>query len=354
MKPRIIVDCNIPYVEGRLDPFAEVRYLDSKEITHAACMQADALVIRTRTVCNATLLQDTPVRLIASATVGIDHIDTSYCDAQSIKYVNAPGCSAWAVVQWVVSALMFIEKRAHRSIFESTVGIIGAGAIGQRLADTLELFNVRCLRNDPPRAERGEKGLVDLMHIAREADIITIHTPLTATGQHPTTHLIGNRFLHSLGKRPIILNAARGGVVDEYELLEALEYKRIRGYILDTYETEQDIPAEVIENAMLCTPHIAGYSIEGKQNAAAQALRAVANFFGFPLSIADGVEAQSKVKTIGGYSLSDLAQHYDIHADSKELRLQPQQIDAIRNCYSYRHDWRGFEIGNSKLRAIVK
>lgn len=354
MKPRIIVDCNIPYVEGRLDPFAEVRYLDSKEITHAACMQADALVIRTRTVCNAALLQDTPIRLIASATVGIDHIDTSYCDAQSIKYVNAPGCSAWAVVQWVVSALMFIEKRAHRSIFESTVGIIGAGAIGQRLADTLELFNVRCLRNDPPRAERGEKGLVDLMRIAREADIITIHTPLTATGKHPTTHLIGNRFLHSLGKRPIILNAARGGVVDEYELLEALEYKRIRGYILDTYETEQDIPAEVIENAMLCTPHIAGYSIEGKQNAAAQALRAVANFFDFPLAIANGVEAQSKVKTIGGYSLSDLAQHYDIHADSKELRLQPQQIDAIRNCYSYRHDWRGFEIGNSKLRAIVK
>lgn len=354
MKPRIIIDQNIPYIAGALEPYAEVTYLEGKAITRAACESADGLIVRTRTACNARLLEGTPVRFIASATVGTDHIDTAYCASRGITYAHAPGCSAWAVVQWVVSALMYLERQASRSIYMSTVGIIGAGAIGRRLADVLSLFNVRCLRNDPPREAQGETGLVSLACIGQEADIITIHTPLTTGGPHPTAHLIGNEFLHRLGKRPIIINAARGGVVDDYELLEALAYRRIRGYVLDTYETEPDLPSELVENALLCTPHIAGYSLEGKANATAQALRATASFFGFPPPPLVGLPAEGKRRVIGGYSLSDLAGYYDIHADSKALRTQPQRFEALRNGYNYRHDWRGYEIGNAKLRALVE
>lgn len=353
MRPRIIVDRNIPYIAGALEPYAEVQYLDGQSITHASCQSADGLLIRTRTACNGELLEGTPVRFIGSATVGTDHIDTAYCTAHGITYTHAPGCNAWAVVQWVVSALMYIEKHASRSLYMSTVGIVGAGAIGQRLAEVLTLFNVRCLRNDPPLEEQGATGLVSLDRIGREADIITIHTPLTSAGKYPTAHLIGNRFLHRLNKRPIIINAARGGIVDEYELLEALAYKRIRGYVLDTYETEPDLPCELIENALLCTPHIAGYSLEGKANATAQVLGAAASFFGFPPPPLMGLDATSKRRVIGGYSLSDLAGNYDIHADAKALRLQPQRFESLRNSSPYRHDWRGFEIGNSKLRALV-
>lgn len=353
MKPRIIVDRNIPYIAGALEPYAEVQYLDGQSITHAACQAADGLLIRTRTACTPDLLEGTPVRFIGSATVGLDHIDTAYCTARGITYTTAPGCNAWAVVQWVISALMYIEKQASRSLFMGTVGIVGAGAIGQRLADVLTLFNVRSLRNDPPREARGDAGLVSLDRLGREADIITIHTPLTSAGPYPTAHLIGNRFLHRLNKRPIIINAARGGVVDEYELLEALAYKRIRGYVLDTYETEPDIPSELIENALLCTPHIAGYSLEGKASATAEVLGAAASFFGFPTPPLVGQDAASKRRVIGGYSLSDLTGSYDIHADAKALRLQPQSFESLRNSYPYRHDWRGFEIGNAKLRALV-
>lgn len=354
MKPRIIIDQHIPYIAGVIEPFAEVTYLDGKNITHDACMEADCIIIRTRTICNAHLLQGTPIRLIVSATAGIDHIDSKYCAANGIAYANTKGSNAWAVVQWVVSALMLIERQSSKSIFESTVGIIGAGEIGQRLADTLELFNVKCIRNDPPREETGEKGLVDLARIGRESDIITIHTPLTTNGKHPTKHLIGNHFLHHLSKRPIIINAARGGVIDEFELLEALDYKRIRGYILDTYETEGDIPFEIIENAMLCTPHIAGYSIEGKQKATEQTLDHVAKFFGLPPLAPNLPKPTEKKKITGGYSLSDLARHYDIQADAKTLLMQPQRIDAIRNQYSYRHDWRGLAIENPKITAILQ
>lgn len=353
MKPRIVIDRNVPYIQGVLEPYAEVRYLDSEAITRAECLSADALIIRTRTACNAELLEGTPVRFIASATVGMDHIDTSYCAARGILYSHAPGCSAWAVVQWVVSALMHIEKQALRSLYTSTVGIVGAGAIGQRLADVLTLFNVRCLRNDPLRAAAGETGLVSLECIGREADIITIHTPLTFSGEHPTAHLIGNRFLHRLGRRPIIINAARGGVVDEYELLEALAYRRIRGYALDTYETEPDLTPELVENALLCTPHIAGYSVEGKANATAQVLTATASHFDFPSLRPVGLGDSGSRKVIGGYSLGDLARSYDIHADAKALRAAPQRFEAQRNGYAYRHDWRGYEIGNSKLRALL-
>jgi len=353
MKPRVIIDSHIPYAAGALEPHAEVHYLSGEAITRAVCLDADALVVRTRTLCNEQLLRGTSVRLIASATVGTDHIDTNYCAAHGIKYSNAAGSNAWAVVQWVVSALLYIEKHSAKSIYDSTVGIVGAGAIGQKLADTLELFGIRCLRNDPPRAEMGEKGLVDLATIGREADIITLHTPLTTAGKHPTVHLIGRTFLHQLGKRPIILNAARGGVADEYELLEALDYRRIRGYILDTYETETDIPTEVIEQALLSTPHIAGYSIEGKRKATEQALQAVAEFFGFDRPAPRAQTPGDPKRFVNGYSLSDLAQYYDISTDSRALRLQPQNFESLRNHYQYRHDWRGFDIGNPRLRALI-
>lgn len=353
LRPRLIVDSAIPYLQGVLDPIADARYMAGESITREACSQADALVIRTRTRCNRALLEGTPVRLIATATIGTDHIDSAYCQEAGIRVVNAPGCNAWGVVQWVISALVHIERRAPRALPECVVGIVGVGEIGQRLADTLSLFGIETLLCDPPREALGATGLHPLEGLMAQCDIITFHVPLTTLAPHPTLHMADGHFFRYLRRRPYILNASRGEVVDEYALFEALTRKQIRGYCLDVYENETDPAAPVIEGATLSTPHIAGYSLEGKLAGSQRALRAIYDHFQLgecpTLTAAD----DGARRTLSGYSLYELADTYSIADDSKRFKAQPQGLERLRRAYTLRHDYRGVEWLNPKLVELL-
>ena len=199
---RIVVDSNIPYIRGVLEPFAEVDYVAGEAIDAKVCMHADALLVRTRTKCNAALLEGTSVRFIGTATIGTDHIDTTYCAEHGIVVANAPGCNAWAVVQWVVSCLTHINQYAVFALTERPLGIVGCGAIGERLATLLEMFNIQVLRCDPFLEAKAPIRYTSLERIARECSIITIHTPLTHDGPHPTYHLLNRNFFRSLKQKP--------------------------------------------------------------------------------------------------------------------------------------------------------
>jgi len=353
---RIIIDEAIPFVHGLLEPYAQVDYLPAAAITPAACKDATALLVRTRTHCNAQLLEGSAVRLIATATIGMDHIDLPYCAQHGITVANAPASNAWGVVQWVVSALAQINQSADFMLSERTVGVVGCGAVGERVATLLELFGISVLRCDPFLEKEDPFRYVALSRIARECAVVTIHTPLTFDGPHPTHHLLDRAFFHSLKHRAYILHAARGGVVDDAELYLALQYKHIAGYYLDVYEEEnsEEMDYALLEAAKLATPHIAGYSVEGKYAASRAVITALAQFLGveiaFPPLEADGANPP----LLPGFSLWELARTYDIARDSRALKAAPQQLERLRSEYAYRHDYRYYHFANPALEALVR
>ena len=351
---RIVADAAIPYLQGVLEPFAEVSYCDSNAINHATCKDADALLIRTRTRCDAQLLAGTKIRFIGTATIGTDHIDTNYCQTQGICVANAPGCNAWAVVQWVVSLLVSLQRYSAITLYDRPVGIVGCGAIGERLAQQLELFRIPVLRCDPFLERESPMQYTSLSRLARECAIISIHTPLTSSGAHPTYHLLDRAFFRSLRNKPYILHAARGGVVDDYELYSAFLAHDIAGFYLDVYEDEPNVPQAILEAATVATPHIAGYSIEGKWTATTRIVQRIGEFFGWSTPPLVSVSDDEQRPLLMGDSLGDLARSYEPQRDSRMLKNAPQRFENLRREYTLRHDYRHYRFANRALQTLIE
>ena len=265
----IISDAHIPFlVEAvrREWPEVDICPLKPEQIDAEAVRQADVLVVRTRTQVNKSLLSGSQVRLVCTATIGFDHIDTEFCDRQGIRWISCPGCNAQAVCDYVEEAIEEI-KNEKLTIKNSslTLGVVGVGHVGSLVAQMAERKGLKVLLNDPP------KGIgVSLDEIAQNSDIITFHTPLDKS----TYHLCDETFLQQCRQGALIINAARGGIVDEQALLSSGH-----PYILDTWENEPDINAEVLAKARLASMHIAGYSVEGKRNASQMCLDEIADLF---------------------------------------------------------------------------
>ena len=195
---KVIVDNKIPYIKEAINRIAdEVVFLPGADFTKEAVKDADALIVRTRTRCNRELLEGTQVKFIATATIGYDHIDTEYCREAGITWTNCPGCNAGSVEQYVRSVLGLLQRKKGLDLKNATIGVVGVGHVGSRVARTAKLLGMRVLLNDPPRADKGETGFVDLATIARECDVITFHTPLIQEGIYRTYHLVGKDFLFS-------------------------------------------------------------------------------------------------------------------------------------------------------------
>ncbi|MCL1868579.1 MAG: 4-phosphoerythronate dehydrogenase [Paludibacter sp.] len=278
----IVIDSNIPFITGSLDRVEQVEYLPYTEITNEKLRNTDAsaIIIRTRTVCDEKLLKDTKVRFIASATAGFDHIDTQYCQSKGIKWVNAPACNALAVAQYIASVLSFFIRRGRIATQGKTIGIVGVGAVGSRVEKLAKQMGFNVLLNDPPRARaEGNEGFVSLDKICEKADIITFHTPLTMEGEDKTFHLAGKDFFEKLQKKPIIINTARGEIIDSKVLTQRIRVRKISYLVIDCWENEPAIDTNLLAMTTLATPHIAGYSADGKANATEQCVRAVSKFF---------------------------------------------------------------------------
>lgn len=335
---KVVIDNKIPYIREAMEALAdEVVYLPGKEITASVVRDADALITRTRTQCNRQLLEGSKVRFIGTATIGFDHIDTEYCREAGITWSNCPGCNASAVEQYLHSVLLLLQQEKHVELKDACLGIVGVGHVGSHILSLAERLGMRILLNDPPRADRGEEGFVSLETLARECDIITFHTPLERNGEYRTFHLADRDFFHSLRKKPYIINTSRGEVVETEAILEALDKGLIGGAVLDVWENEPHINLELLDKVFIGTPHIAGYSADGKANATRMVLEAFCRFFGKEMNFHIAAPEQPHREYDSDERVRQL-QMYNPHDDCDMLRAHPELFEQLRGDYVLRKE----------------
>lgn len=328
-RPKIVAEAHVPYLDV-LAGVADLVRLAPEAIDREAVKDADALIVRTRTRCDAALLEGTAVKVVATATIGIDHIDLPWCRAAGIEVVNAPGCNAPAVAQYVFASVMQLVNRPLKSY---TLGIVGVGNVGSLVEKWARSMHMRVMLCDPPRqAVEGGDGWSTLADIAREADIITFHTPLTRGGKHPTHHLADEAFFKSLRRAPIVINSARGPVADNQAWADAVEAGLSGPAVVDCWEGEPAIDSRLLGLASIATPHIAGYSVDGKKRASRVAVEAVCRVLGLPqVASADGIAEVAATMTPAAVMRS-----YNPLVDTAALRSDPQNFERLRNGYNLR------------------
>jgi len=282
---KIVVDEKIPFIRGVLEPWADVVYRPGRVIDAAILADADALITRTRTRCDSNLLKESSVKIIASATIGYDHLDTAWLDSHGIKWVNAPGCNSRSVMQYMVSVLLYLAGKHSLDLSSLTLGVVGVGNVGSKVVRAARALGMRVLQNDPPRQRtEGLSDFVPLATIIADSDIISLHVPLTRTGEDKTFHLINSSNLNLLKKNCILINTSRGEVADNTALRNALSERKLLAAVLDVWEGEPVVDRRLLELVDIATPHIAGYSVDGKANATINSVREVSSFLGLPLS----------------------------------------------------------------------
>jgi erythronate-4-phosphate dehydrogenase len=365
----IIADDRIPFLKGVLEPYARVSYVNGMDIVQSTVQQADALITRTRTCCNELLLHDSNVQFIASATIGFDHIDTSYCDSRSIAWTNAPGCNAASVQQYLASVLAHISTLGDYSLEGKTLGIIGAGHVGKKAEVLAQIFGMRVLLNDPPRAvAEGSDGFVSLEKLMAESDLITLHVPLSRAGDYPTYHLIGEDLIGLARQGSWLINTSRGEVIEGSVLEYGMSSGRLSGVVLDVWENEPFIDLGLLQRVNIATPHIAGYSIDGKVNATVQVVRSLASHFGLPLTgwqpAAIPAPPQPLI-TLDCLGLSTenavcraILSTYNVVDDDLSFRVDPSKFEKLRSDYPMRREFPAFEItmlnGTSEIHEKLR
>ncbi len=340
---KIVADKHIPFLEGVFEPYAEVVYIDGRQINHDDVVDADALIIRTRTKCNADLLDGTKVQLISTATIGTDHIDLDYCARHGIEVHNAEGCNAGGVMQYVFSALYGVAARKNIKLDGANFGIIGVGHVGSKVEHMARYLGFNVLRCDPPRAAaEGEEGFCSLEYLLANSQIVTMHTPLDDT----TRGMADEEFFMLMQPGAIFINASRGEVMNEDALKAA--YPKLGAAIIDTWNNEPDVDEELIELVDVATPHIAGYSFQGKQNGTASAVQSVAHHFGieelydyYPEN--DIPDHEPKLLDLKDKKQGEIAAvfqyNYPIFTDDFRFRMEPGNFEKMRSNYQYRREF---------------
>lgn len=352
---KIIIDDKIPYIHGAFEGVAEVVYLPGSKTTPEVVKDADAIVTRTRTICNEKLLAGSSVKFIATATIGFDHIDTDYCDTAGIKWTNAPGCNSKSVEQYIASTLMVLAETRNLLLKDLCLGVVGVGNVGSKVARIAELFGMKVLLNDPPRERaEGSAAFVSLKKIMDEADIITLHVPLNMKGEDATFHLGDEKFFSELKKKPVVINSCRGEVVDTNSVKAALKSGEISGFVCDCWENEPDLDLELLALTEIATPHIAGYSKDGKATGTEMSVHAISDFFGLGLESwkPSGVEApENPVFELDGSGMSQqeiiskaILATYDIRNDDHAFRKNPENFEQLRGDYPVRREFPAFTI----------
>ncbi len=352
---KFIADKAIPYVNEAFSSLGEVHLLPAIEITPAKLKDATGLLVRTTTKITPTLLNGSAVRFVGTATIGTDHIDLQYLADKQIRLSSAPGCNATAVAEYILTALFTLEQKTGVSVRNCTLGIVGAGNTGSALKMKAEAIGIQCLLNDPPLAEKSsDTQFSHLDEIAQKADIISIHVPLTHSGKHPTFHLVNEHLLNQLKPGTIIINTSRGETLDSQAL--KANQNRIGPTILDVWENEPNIDPELLHKVDIATPHIAGYSLEGKIRATEMIYRAACDFF-------EATASWKSSDALAPYGFPDLIlqndglfpehailQAYNIWDDDRRLRLFPSQeksgeyFASLRNNYQFRREFSSFRI----------
>ncbi len=353
---KIVCDNKIPFLRGALEPYADVVYLPGAETDAEVVKDADGIITRTRTRCDASLLEGSSVKAIATATIGFDHIDTAWCEANGIAWSNAPGCNSWSVKQYISSVLAVLAQRHGLRLDTLTLGVVGVGNVGSKVAEVGRAFGMRVLLNDPPRARaEGQGAFTDLDTLLAESDIVTLHVPLTRAGEDATWHLFDAARLAQMRASQILINSSRGPVVDNAALKDALKRHALKGGVLDVWEGEPDLDRELIDLLDITTPHIAGYSADGKANGTTMSVRYLASKLGLPLTdwSASGIPAPEQAlefcvdaegKTVQEVLSEAVLHTYDVRRDSDALRAAPSDFERLRGDYWVRREPSAFTL----------
>lgn len=326
---KIVIDSAIPFIEGVFEPFAEVTYIAGNKICNTSVRDTDALIIRTRTRCNRELLEGSTVKHIATATIGYDHIDRDYCDKNGITVTTAAGCNARGVLQWVSAALAHLSNIEGWQPSDKKLGVVGVGNVGRLIEKYSRMWGFEVICCDPPR---GEKGFVELDELLSKVDIVSFHTPLDST----TFHMLNSENIKLLKPNATIINTSRGEVIETKALVENPSHK----LFLDVWENEPNINTELLQRALASTPHIAGYSLQGKANGTAIVVNDVAHHFGLDIkNWYPNVERNNGSDIEWNEMKQTITQHFDIERESSILKDSKSEFEQLRNSYNYRKEY---------------
>lgn len=353
---KILVDENMPYARDLFSRLGEVNVVPGRPIPQAELSDADALMVRSVTKVNASLLDGKPVKFVGTATAGTDHIDEDYLQQAGVAFSAAPGCNAIAVVEYVFSALLALAERDGFTLTDRTVGIVGVGNVGSRLQARLNAWGVKTLLCDPPRADRGDgDDFQPLEYLVENADILTFHTPLYLDGPYKTLHLACQSLIGRLKPGTILINACRGEVVDNDALLHCLTQGQKLSTVLDVWEPEPDLNIELLARVDIGTAHIAGYTLEGKARGTTQVFEAFSQFIGQPQQIPlDSLLPTADIEKLSLTGIVDQAilkrlVHlvYDVRRDDALLRSvagTAGEFDKLRKHYAERREWSSLRV----------
>ncbi|MCR5561096.1 MAG: 4-phosphoerythronate dehydrogenase [Bacteroidales bacterium] len=340
---KIVADSSIPFLKGVFEPYGEVVFKPGSEIRKEDLSDTDALIVRTRTRCTADLLEGTPVKIIATPTIGTDHIDLQWCRENGVFVQNAPGCKSGAVMNYFFSALYGAAARKSIPLAGSTLGLIGVGHVGSRIELVARTLGFHVLMCDPPRAEaEGEAQFCSLDYLLENSDVVTLHAPLSPE----TRRMADADFFSKMKMGAFFINTARGELLDEDALMEAIP--RLGPVILDVWNHEPAINQTLMSMVDIATPHIAGYSYQGKQLGTAASVRAVARFFGITELYEFFPETEVKELEAVHLDVSDLSQgqiaslfqyNYPIFTDDFLFRMNPDGFERMRYEYRYRREY---------------
>lgn len=353
--PVILADRYIPYLEVLIQKGLHIIPLSPEEITRAKILEneAEGLLIRTRTLVNQKLLEGTPIHFIGTATIGTDHIDTGWCKSQGIEVVSAPGCNAGGVMQYIAAALAQYFTRIETEAAGLTLGIVGYGNTGKLSAKVGKALGMKVLINDPPMAAEGLiENHTPLEQLLCEADIVTLHVPYNQQGPYPTHYLINGENIKHMKTKSLLINTSRGGVVEEKALLKFKAEHSGFNFILDVWENEPNLNTEVLEKAFLSTPHIAGYSLDGKRNASQVIFTALIKHFGLQGDISLPEIPPPLEPVIKAQHLLDaILKAYQITQDDIQLRRNPNDFEKLRSNYPFRHEFPHYTINGLPVEA---
>ncbi|MDI3325489.1 4-phosphoerythronate dehydrogenase PdxB [Pontibacterium granulatum] len=365
MKFNIVADENMPLVEEIFADFGSVKRVAGRTMSAEQVAEADLLLVRSVTQVNEALLAQASPKFVGTATIGTDHIDTDYLQRRDIAFSSAPGCNADAVVEYVLSSVFHMAQTQGFDPADRTWGIIGVGNVGGRLQHRLEGLGYKVLLNDPPREAKGDTGFVPLEQLLAEADIICMHTPLTRTGEHPSHHLLSTAELSGLNHGAILLNAGRGPVIDNAALFKVKQQRDDITLILDVWEHEPVVDPELAALTEIATPHIAGYSHDGKIRGTFMLYEACCRALG--LEPAQTLEDFLPAPAIGEVTVNDqvtalelIRLRYDPYRDDRDLRRTLQgtkearavDFDRLRKQYPQRREFSSLTVSGVTSAAL--
>ncbi|MBW7997651.1 MAG: 4-phosphoerythronate dehydrogenase PdxB [Candidatus Glassbacteria bacterium] len=355
---RIIADENMPFAAEAFSNLGEVNLAPGRLMNAELLRTVDCLAVRSVTRVDSSLLSGSAVKFVGTATIGTDHVDTEYLGREGIKFASAPGCNAISVAEYVIAALFELAGRKGFTLAGKVLGIVGVGNVGSRLESRARALGLEVVLNDPPLADQtGDSKYRPLDELLERSDIVTVHVPLEKAGKYPTYHLVNQSLLASLGPGAVLLNTSRGAVADSFALLAAIGSGKLGAVVLDVWEGEPEIPLDLLRKVDLATPHIAGYSFDGKARGTRMIYEAACRHFGVePVWTPEGllpapenplIELTGRMDDAQDLLAKAVLESYDIAADDRNLRgifdlpkdARAKHFDRLRRSYPVRREF---------------